>query len=202
MSSMVLPKMSTSKPVYKKSVYQNLDYENLLKQSFNPQKPNIAWVSDISYVKVANRFCYVCVIIDLFSRRVIAYKTSFKINTKLVLDTFHSAYIKREYPHGVMFHSDRGCQYTSKEVRNILDSIGFVQSFSAKAHPYDNAVVESLFKYLKKEEINRRTYNSIEELNLSLFEYIESFYNIRRPHSANQFLSPKEKEIIFKQHNQ
>jgi len=98
MSSMILSKMSTSKPVYKKSGYQGLDYENLLKQRFNPQKPNIAWVSDIAYVKVANRFCYVCVIIDLFSRRVIAYKTSFKINTKLVLDTFHYAYIKRERP--------------------------------------------------------------------------------------------------------
>ena len=88
-----------------------------------------------------------------------------------------------------MFHSDRGCQYTSKEFRNALDNANFVQSFSAKAHPYDNAVAESFFKFLKKEELDRRTFNSLCDLNLSLFEYIESFYNKRRPHSANDFLS-------------
>ena len=85
-----------------------------------------------------------------------------------------------------MFHSDRGCQYTSKEVRNILDSIGFVQSFSAKAHPYDNAVVKSFFKYLKKEEINRRTYNSInlneynkcEENRLACEKNIKDYFNM------------------------
>ena len=148
-------------------------------------------------MKVSGRFCYICVIIDLFSRKVIAYKTSTKIDTQLVLDTFSLAYSKRNFPKNVMFHSDRGVQYTSKVFRRILDEVDFIQSFSAKGHPYDNAIAESFFKYLKKEELNRRVFHSIQELNLSLFEYIESFYNKNRPHSANDFLAPDEKEKIF-----
>ena len=93
-----------------------------------------------------------------------------------------------------MFHSDRGTQYTSKEFRKALDKADFVQSFSAKGHPFDNAVMESFFRYLKHEELNRRTFNTMQELNLSLFEYIEGFYNKSRPHSANGLLSPTEKE--------
>jgi len=96
-----------------------------------------------------------------------------------------------------MFHSDRGTQYTSKEFRKELDRVDFVHSFSAKGHPYDNAVIESFFKYLKHEELNRRTFNTLQELNLSLFEYIEGFYNKNRPHSANEWLSPNEKEMEY-----
>ncbi|MDR1769433.1 MAG: IS3 family transposase [Hungatella sp.] len=140
-----------------------------------------------------------CVIIDLFSRKVIAYKTSTRINTQLALDTFYYAYTKRGYPKNVLFHSDRGCQYTSQEFRKVIDHADFIQSFSAKGHPYDNAVAESFFKYLKKEELHRRNFSSLKELNLSLFEYIEGFYNRRRPHSANGFLSPEEKERLFYQ---
>lgn len=196
MKSMSLPKMSTAKPVSAYLRSSQEDCKNILGQKFNPQKPNLVWVSDITFVKVAGRFCYVCVIIDLFSRKVIAYKTSAKIDTPLVLDTFALAYAKRNAPKGVMFHSDRGCQYTSKEFRKTLDKADFVQSFSAKGHPYDNAVAESFFKYLKKEELNRRIFNSLQDLNLALFEYIEAFYNKQRPHSANGFLSPDEMEAL------
>lgn len=108
MKSMSLPKMSTSKPVSTFTKAEQDTCENHLKQKFNPEKPNLVWVSDITYVKVSGRFCYVCVIIDLFSRKVIAYKTSLKIDTRLVSDTFYLAYAKRGCPKGVMFHSDRG----------------------------------------------------------------------------------------------
>lgn len=197
MKSMILPKMSTSKPVSTFSKNEQGECKNLLEQKFNPQKPNLVWASDITFIKVAGRFVYLCVIIDLYARKVIAYKTSANIDTKLVIDTFSQAYKKRKYPKDVMFHSDRGSNYTSKEFRNTLDNVGFIQSFSAKGHPYDNAVVESFFKYLKKEELNRNTFHSFNELDLALFEYIEGFYNCRRPHSANEFLSPDEKENLF-----
>lgn len=197
MKSTALPKMSTVKPstAFIKSTID--EHQNLLMKKFYPDKPNLVWVSDITYVKVANRFFYVCVIIDLFARKVIAYKTSSKIDSQLVLDTFFSAYSKRNFPSGVMFHSDRGCQYTSKIFRSTLDSFNFVQSFSAKAHPYDNAVAESFFKYLKKEDLDRKTFASLNELNLALFEYIEGFYNSKRPHFANKLLTPDEKENLF-----
>jgi len=197
MKSMSLPKMSTVKPMSTYPKSEHGEYTNHLEQRFNPTAPNLVWVSDITYVKVAGRFCYICVIIDLFSRKVIAYKTSVKIDTRLVLDTFRMAYSKRGCPKGGMFHSDRGSQYTAKEFRREIDIAEFVQSFSAKGHPYDNAVVESFFKYLKKEELNRRSYNTLNELNLSLFEYIEGFYNPRRPHYSNDLMSPDEKEAAF-----
>ena len=197
MKSMVLPKMSTVKPKTQYIKSDDVDLQNHLKKEFNPKSPNQVWVSDITYVKVAGRFSYICAIMDLFSRKIIAYKTSINIDTKLVLDTFYLACSKRGFPHSVLFHSDRGSQYTSKDFRQALDKANFIQSFSAKGHPYDNAVIESFFKYLKHEELYRKIFNSLMELNLSLFEYIEGFYNTCRPHSYNDFLSPDEFEVLF-----
>ena len=197
MKSMPLPKMSTAKPVSTYTKCEQADDKNHLGQRFNPERPNLVWASDITYVRVAGRFCYLCVVMDLFSRKVIAYKTGVRADRRLVLDTFSSACAKRGNPKDVLFHSDRGSQYTAKDFRMAVDRAGFIQSFSAKGHPYDNAVVESFFKYLKKEELNRRTFNSINELDLAIFEYIEGFYNPRRPHYANNFLSPTEKEVAF-----
>lgn len=151
---------------------------------FNSEESNKAWCGDITYIKVGRKFCYLCVIIGLFSRRLIALKISRKIDTRLVIDTFKSALKNRNYPKNVIFHSDRYSQYTSDIFRKRLDKATFIQSFSKNGHPYDNAVPEAFFKFLKLEEINRNSYHSIEELELSVFEYIH-FYNFKRPHSAN-----------------
>ena len=195
--SMTLPKMSTVKPKVIRSKEITESFQNHLRQNFNPKSPNQVWVSDITYVRVSGRFCYVCAIMDLFSRKIIGYKTSINIDTNLVIDTFSLAYQKRRFPKGVMFHSVKGSQYTARVFRKILDEASFVQSFSAKGHPFDNAVMESFFKFLKHEELNRRTFSSITELHLALFEYFEGFYNKNRPHSANNYLSPLEKEYAF-----
>ena len=100
-------------------------------------------------------------------------------------------------PKGIIFHSDRGAQFTSKVFCDYLDSLDMIQSFSAKGHPYDNAVMESFFKYLKKEETDRHSFASFNELNLALFEYIHGFYNSVRPHSHNNGLSPNQAEFVF-----
>ena len=89
-----------------------------------------------------------------------------------------------------MFHSDRGSQYTSETFRKVLDNCGVVQSFSAKGHPYDNAVAECFFKYLKKEETDRRYYKTFKYLRLSVFQYIDGYYNSRRPHSSLDYMTP------------
>ena len=197
MKSMQLPKMSTIKP---KAVFSvstaDSDCPNHLKQNFNPSAPNQVWVSDITYIRVNGQFCYLCVVIDLFARKVVAYRVSSKINVQLTIDTFQSAWNDRGQLTGLLFHSDRGCQYTAKEFRRLLDGCGVVQSFSAKGHPYDNAVAESFFKFLKLEETNRKCYRSLHELQLSLFTYIH-FYNAMRPHSSNNYLTPNEKELAF-----
>ena len=110
MKSMALPKMSTVKPRTHYRKGGDGDLENLLNKEFNPKVPDRVWVSDITYVKVSGRFCYVCAIMDLYSRKILSSKTSTNIDTKLVLDTFSLAYSKRGCPKGVMFHSDQGAQ--------------------------------------------------------------------------------------------
>jgi putative transposase len=196
MRGMNLPKMSTIKPRFQKP--QNevlLPCPNLLNQRFNPQKPNEAWVGDITYVRVGGRFCYVCAVIDLFSRKLLAVLASDRADAKLTVGALETAFQARRKPLGVLFHSDRGTQYTCADFRKTVDRLGFVQSFSAKAHPFDNAVAESFFKFLKLEELNRKIFNNLEDLRLSLFEYAH-FYNNRRPHSANLGFTPNQKEAI------
>ncbi len=198
MLSMNLPKMSTIKPAYIKPCNDvSSYYDNLVKQNFNPEKPNLIWVSDITYVKVNGSFHYICVVIDLFSRKVISYSISPNMKAEFVLETLKKAYSSRKKPSNLIFHSDRGVQYTAEIFRKFLDDNNIVQSFSAKGYPYDNAVAESFFKFLKKEELNRNTYYSKKQLELSLFEYIESFYNSKRPHSANNDFPPNKFEELY-----
>lgn len=198
MKNMNLPKMSTVKPP---NVHQpktdDADCVNLLAKNFNQPAPNLVWVCDFTYIRVAYRFYYLCAILDLFARKIIAYKVSNKINTKLAIDTLNIALSTRGSISGLMFHTDRGSQFTSENFRKYLDSLNIVQSFSAKGHPYDNAVMECFFKYMKKEETDRRVYRTLNELKESLFTYINGFYNSIRPHSHNGGLTPNQKEAMF-----
>lgn len=198
MKTMNLPKMSTVKPSrFRYRSVSNVSCENILAQNFDQPKPNLVWVCDFTYLRVADRFYYLCAILDLFSRKVIAYRVSPKMDRFLAIDTLRDAVATRNPPPGLIFHSDRGSQFMSDDFRKVLDAFHFVQSFSAKGHPYDNAVMECFFKYLKQEETNRRSYHSLDQLNNSLFTYINGFYNSRRPHSHNNGLSPIDKEKLF-----
>ena len=155
------------------------------------------WVSDITYIKAGGIWYYLCVVMDLFSRKVISWHISSKANVELVIRAFKKAYEKRNTPHGLMFHSDRGSQYTAFSFRQLLDSLNVVQSFSKKGYPFDNACCECFFKYLKKEETNRKCYHSLTELQLSVFEYIEGYYNTKRPHGTLNMLTPNEAEALY-----
>lgn len=198
MKHMNLPKMSTVKPFrHKTKTAQDEECQNILQQKFNPSAPNRVWVCDFTYIRVAGRFCFLCAILDLFSRKVIAFKLSNKIDTKLAIETVNQAVAARGKSEGIIFHTDRGTQFTSSDFRRHLDNLNMIQSFSAKGHPYDNAVMECFFKYLKKEEVNRKTYSSFDDLNLCLFKYICGFYNSLRPHSHNNGLSPNQAELNF-----
>lgn len=199
MKTMNLPKMSTVKPP-KCSTPKNdeSDCKNILSQKFNQTAPNLVWVSDFTCIRVGGRFYYLCAVLDLFARKVVAYKVSAHIDTKLAVDTLNAAIANRGTVNGLIFHTDRGSQFTSKEFRRTLDSLNIIQSFSAKGYPYDNAAMECFFKYLKKEETDRRTYSTLDELKLSLFKYIDGFYNSVRPHSHNGGLSPNQKEAEFR----
>lgn len=192
-----LPKMSTDKPVRRQKPADNSQYMNYLQQEFNQKAPNLVWASDLTYLKVNGRWYYLCIIMDMFSRKIIAWHISARPDADLVITTFQKACRKRSVPYGLMFHSDRGTQYTAFSFRQLLDSLDIVQSFSKKGYPFDNACCECFFKYLKKEETNRRTYHTLQELHDSVFEYIEGFYNSRRPHSSLGLLTPDEKERLY-----
>ena len=200
MKSLQLPKMSTDKPAARRSASNDADFSNHLQQQFRQKAPNLVWVSDITYIKVNGKWYYLCIVMDLFSRKVIAWHISAKPDVDLVISTFNKAYQKRNAPSGLMFHSDRGSQYTAFAFRQLLDSLDVVQSFSKAGFPFDNACCECFFKHLKKEETNRRPYHSLQELQLSVFEYIEGFYNSRRPHGSLGMLTPNQVELLFSEH--
>ena len=197
MKTLNLPRMSTDKPHHSHKHQENGDCTNHLQQEFQQKAPNLVWVSDFTYIKVQGKWYYLCVVMDLFSRKVVSWHISGKPDVDLVMTAFQKAYNKRNAPYGLMFHSDRGSQYTAFAFRQLLDSLNVVQSFSKKGYPFDNACCECFFKYLKKEETNRRTYHSLKELQLSVFEYIEGFYNSKRPHGTLGMMTPNEKEELY-----
>ena len=195
LKSMTLPKMSTIKPRFKSKKAPVFSSDNLLKQEFNPNSPSQVWTTDFTYISIGpKRHVYLCAILDLYSRKCIAWKVSDRIDAKLACDTLEIAINKRKPKEPIIFHSDQGSQFKSASFRKLLDEHQLLASYSKPGYPYDNAVTEVFFKYLKQREINRRTYHSIQEVQLSCFEYIEQFYNNYNPHSANNGLTPNQKE--------
>lgn len=194
MSGMQLPKMSTIKPRIIPQKDHHAPCINFLAQKFNPPLPNQVWVSDITYIKISHGFAYLCVVMDLFSRKVISYRVHHKMDSVFVLQTLAMALERRKPRYGILFHSDRGSQYTSISFRQFCDKNNITQSFSKKGYPWDNSVMESFFKFAKLEEFSRKSFVNINQVKLAAFEYIEGFYNSARPHSANSMLSPNEKE--------
>lgn len=172
---------------------------NHLEQKFNPPGPNQVWVSDITYVGISGGFAYLCAIMDLFSRKIIAFRVHHKMDSPFVIQTLRQALDLRKPDHTILFHSDRGSQYTSSSFRKFCDENNITQSFSKKGYPWDNSVMEAFFKYAKQEEFSRRSFASVAEVKMAAFQYIEGFYNSRRPHSANKMLTPNEKEDVFRQ---
>ena len=170
--------------------------KNLLQQQFTATQPNQRWGSDVSCFKLGDHYFYVCVIIDLFSRKVIAYKISKRNSTQLITATFKMAYEERQPPSGLIFHSDRGAQYTSHRFQQLLHEHNTEQSFSQPGKPHDNAVAESFFASLKKEELYRREHPSDRAFQASVASYIE-FYNTKRPHRTLKNLTPCQMEENF-----
>lgn len=172
--------------------------QNVLQRQFQADEPNRVWVSDVTCFKIYDKYLYVCVILDLFSRKVVAYRVSPKNSTYLITSTFRQAYQKRNAPQSLMFHSDQGAQYTSMTFRKLLRMNKVVQSFSAPGQPHDNAVMESFFSFMKREEIYRTQYKSEQQFAKSVDNYIE-FYNTQRPHSTLNYKTPDQFEAIYEE---
>lgn len=164
---------------------------NKLDQDFAAAAPNRKWVTDITYVATAAGWVYVAAVVDLFSRKVVGWAASASLATELVRDALRSA-IEARRPNGnqLLHHSDRGCQYTSDAYQQLLRVMGIECSMSRTGCCYDNAVMERFFWSLKHEWTNHETYASLEEVRLSVFKYIETFYNSVRLHQKLGYLSP------------
>lgn len=128
---------------------------NILQQQFSVSRPDEVWVSDVTYFSVFNRMYYICVVIDLYARKAIAYKISKHNSTQLTKSTVKTAYETRKPAEKILFHSDQGSNYTSNEFRKYLKSINITQSFSNPGMPYDNSVMESFFGNFKREALYR-----------------------------------------------
>lgn len=164
--------------------------QDLVKQQFRPEGPNIVWAGDITYIKTKIGWVYLAIVMDLYNREVIGYATSQKIDTELVKRALGEAVGRYPDTEGTIFHSDRGSQYASSGYQTLLASYHMRGSMSRGGSPYDNSCVESLFAQLMKERIYRRTYRDLSEVNADLFDYIELFYNRKRIHSTLNYQTP------------
>ena len=170
--------------------------KNILQQQFQASHPNQTWVSDVTCFKVNNSYLYICTIIDLYSRRIVGYKTSLRNSTQLITATFRAAFIERNAKAGLVFHSDRGANYTSNTFQQLLKRLGVRQSFSLPGRPHDNAVAEAFFATLKRECLYRYTLHSVKEVKGKLAEYID-FYNTKRPHKTLNHRTPCKMEELY-----
>ena len=196
MSEMGLSSISTtSKRQWKKSnSYERKS--NILQRQFHAETPNCVWVSDVTCMKLKDRYYYLCAVVDLYSRKVIAHKVSTRNSTQLITETLRMAYDARMPGENLIFHSDQGSQYTSQAFRQLLKKLKITQSFSNAGTPHDNAVMESSFAVFKKEEFYRSAYRSESELRKKVDEYI-AFYNQKRPHTTLNLQTPGRYENAF-----
>jgi putative transposase len=177
------------------SNHSNPVADNKLQRQFVVSQPNKVWVSDITYIWTEEGWLYLAVVIDLFSRMVVGWATSDKIDTNLVCLALERAAKKRKPAPGLMLHSDRGVQYTSSDYQILLQSLGIIQSISRKGNCWDNAVAESFFRSLKVEKIRDLKLLTRAIAQSEIFNYINNFYNSIRFHSFLLYKSPIQWEM-------
>ena len=167
---------------------------NILNRRFTVDRPNEVWVSDITYIWTLEGWLYLAVVLDLYSRLVVGWATSSRIDTQLTLAALHQALQRRQVVNGPMHHSDQGKQYAAERYQQLLVDNGITCSMSRRANCWDNAVMESFFATLKKELVYQERFVSRAQAQAKLFEYIEVFYNRVRRHSTLGQKSPAQFE--------
>lgn len=170
-------------------------FPNLLQQDFSSSAPDRVWVSDFTYIATDEGWLYLCSIMDLYSRRIVGWAVSAKIDRRLAIKAFEQAVANRGPKQGFILHTDRGSQYASQDFRNEVEAAGGLQSMSRSGKPGDNACAESFFKSLKVEAIDRRHFNTREQAGAAVAQYM-LFYNHKRIHATLGYLSPSEYEAL------
>jgi len=166
---------------------------DLVQRNFQAGGPNQLWVADITYIPTGTGFLYLAVVLDAWSRRVVGWAMATHLRTELVLEALEMA-VRQRQPHGVIHHSDQGCQYTSIAFGKRCRESGVRPSMGSVGDAYDNALCESFFATLECELLARRRFATQTEARMAVFDFVEGFYNPRRRHSALGYLSPLEYE--------
>ena len=182
------------KPYIKTTVGPDFDsrLKNLLNEQFNPDKPNAIWCTDITYIHTEKGFVYLISIMDLFSRRIIAWRLAETLEAKWVVECILEAKKLRRIIQPLVLHSDRGSQYVCESYFEALNKI--IPSYSQKASPWQNACIESFHALIKREWLYCFKIKDFSHAYKLVFEYIETFYNTVRSHSHCGYLSPQEYE--------
>lgn len=172
--------------------------EDHVRRDFNPPAPDVVWAGDITYLRTGEGWLFLATVIDLYSRRVIGWSVAEHMRTELVADALAMAVATRGgAAEGVVFHSDRGSQYTSAEFGELCEQLGVTQSMGATGVCWDNAAAEAFFGSLKRELANRRRWATRADARRDLIRWIEGWFNGRRLHSSIDYHSPIEFENLY-----
>jgi transposase InsO family protein len=157
---------------------------DLIEQDFGAEAPNQKWTSDITYVWTDEGWLYLAVVMDLYSRAIVGWSMNRRMTQQLVCHALTMALFRRRFPKSTIIHSDRGSQYCSKQYQRLIKNNKLLCSMGRRANCYDNAVTESFFHTLKVELVHRERYTTRRKAKSRIFEYIETYYNRQRKHSA------------------
>lgn len=169
---------------------------NRLAEAPKATAPNQLWAADITYIETKEGWLYLAAILDLYSRKIVGWAMSKCIDTALVLKALAMALLHRRPPAKLLFHTDRGVQYASGDYRQALGNAGLIASMSRRGNCYDNATMESFWSTLKLELVYRRLFDTRTQARMQIFDYIETFYNRQRAHSALGYHSPVDFELL------
>jgi len=172
---------------------------NVVARQFEVSAPNQVWVSDLTYLRTQTGFVYMAVVLDLFARRVVGWNVSRDLDAGLAVEALRRALALRSAPRGLIHHSDRGVHYACADYRALLESHGIKPSMSRKGDCWDNAVAESFFSSFGFELEFDANWHDVHDVERAAAEYIDGFYNSRRRHSHNRYLSPIDFEHQFVQ---
>ncbi|WFQ81472.1 IS3 family transposase [Xenorhabdus sp. SF857] len=182
---------------YSRKEQEHVDIPNHLDRQFAVTEPNQVWCGDITYIWTGQRWAYLAVVLDLFARKPVSCAMSFSPDAELTKKALTMAFESRGKPQGVMFHSDQGCQYTSKAFRRLLQQYGIKQSLSRRGNCWDNSPMERFFRSLKSEWVPLEGYANFMAARYSITQYITGYYSQLRPHWYNNGLTPNESERLF-----
>ena len=185
-----LSSLQPPKHAYKQAKQEHVEIPNHLNREFDVTSPDQVWCGDVTYIWTGTRWAYLAVVLDLFARKPIGWAMSCSPDSELTCNALMMAFESRGKPKHVMFHSDQGCHYTSRQFRQQLWRYQFKQSMSRRGNCWDNAPMERFFRSLKTEWIPRTGYDSFTQAKHDIINYIIGYYNQVRPHQHNDGLAP------------